>query len=93
MEGWSTTIEEAKALSTHMLLSDIPIHREQAPDALFFNPHSVDSVATALKQATQYDQTKKASVEKLRSQQNERIDEYATNLYHVIKTAAESVRK
>ncbi len=29
-EGWSTTVEEAKSLSCKLLLSDIPIHREQA---------------------------------------------------------------
>ena len=30
-EGWSTTVEEAKALGTRMLLSDVTLHREQAP--------------------------------------------------------------
>lgn len=35
-EGWSTTVEEAKASGTPMLLSDIPVHREQAPEARFF---------------------------------------------------------
>src|SRR5690606_13928538 len=39
-EGWSTPIEEAKALGTPLLLSDLPIHREQAPDAHFFNATS-----------------------------------------------------
>ncbi|TIN29445.1 hypothetical protein [Mesorhizobium sp.] len=28
IEGWSTTVEEAKSLGTPMLLSDIPLHRE-----------------------------------------------------------------
>ena len=36
-EGWSTTVEEAKALGAKIVLSDIPVHREQALDAgLFF---------------------------------------------------------
>lgn len=35
-EGWSTTVEEAKAVGTPMLLSDLPVHREQAPGARFF---------------------------------------------------------
>jgi glycosyltransferase involved in cell wall biosynthesis len=30
-EGWSTTVEEAKSLDKRILLSDIPVHREQAP--------------------------------------------------------------
>jgi len=30
-EGWSTTVEEGKSLGKTILLSDIPVHREQAP--------------------------------------------------------------
>ena len=30
MEGWSTTVEEAKSLGLPLILSDIPVHREQA---------------------------------------------------------------
>lgn len=38
-EGWSTTVEEAKILDKSILLSNIPVHREQNPDkGLFFNP-------------------------------------------------------
>jgi glycosyltransferase involved in cell wall biosynthesis len=32
-EGWSTTVEEAKALGTPLLLSDLRVHREQAGGA------------------------------------------------------------
>jgi glycosyltransferase involved in cell wall biosynthesis len=37
-EGWSTTIEDAKALGRPMICSDIDTHREQAPRALAFFP-------------------------------------------------------
>ena len=38
-EGWSTTVEEAKALKKVVILSDIPVHREQSPaSAMFFDP-------------------------------------------------------
>jgi hypothetical protein len=30
-EGWSSTVEESKALSKHILLSNISVHREQNP--------------------------------------------------------------
>ena len=30
-EGWSTTVEEAKSLGKRALISDIPVHHEQAP--------------------------------------------------------------
>jgi glycosyltransferase involved in cell wall biosynthesis len=47
-EGWSTPIEEAKALGAPMILSDIPIFREQAPDGRFFQSDSAASLAEAL---------------------------------------------
>ena len=31
-EGWSTSVEEAKVFSTPMILSNIPIHREQGEE-------------------------------------------------------------
>ena len=38
-EGWSTTVEEAKSLGKRVLLSDIAVHREQAPElADYFAP-------------------------------------------------------
>ena len=38
-EGWSSTVEEAKSINLLMLLSDIPVHHEQASDqATFFDP-------------------------------------------------------
>jgi glycosyltransferase involved in cell wall biosynthesis len=48
-EGWSTTVEEAKAAGAPMLLSDLPVHREQAEGlATFFDPRSASSLAQAL---------------------------------------------
>lgn len=35
-EGWSTTVEEAKSFDKPMLISDIPVHREQAEDVARF---------------------------------------------------------
>lgn len=38
-EGWSSTVEEAKSLGKQLILSDIPVHREQAAETgLFFDP-------------------------------------------------------
>jgi glycosyltransferase involved in cell wall biosynthesis len=45
-EGWSTTVEEAKTLGKRLLLSDIPVHREQAPArAVYFPPVASDVLA------------------------------------------------
>lgn len=48
-EGWSTFVEEVRALGLPGLLSDIPVHREQSPaGATFFDPGDVSSLAGAL---------------------------------------------
>jgi glycosyltransferase involved in cell wall biosynthesis len=51
-EGWSTTVEEAKAVGTPMLLSDIPVHREQAPHADFFGTDDAAAMADAIASAS-----------------------------------------
>jgi glycosyltransferase involved in cell wall biosynthesis len=49
-EGWSTTVEEAKALGKQTLLSDIPVHREQAPPgADYFPTDSPEALAALLR--------------------------------------------
>jgi glycosyltransferase involved in cell wall biosynthesis len=49
-EGWSTTVEEAKAIDARLILSDIPVHREQAPQAGFFDPRSAAALARQLEE-------------------------------------------
>jgi glycosyltransferase involved in cell wall biosynthesis len=40
-EGWSTVVEDAKSLNKYLLLSDIPVLREQIDyNCTFFNPYS-----------------------------------------------------
>ncbi len=47
-EGWSTTVEEAKAIGVPMILSKIRVHEEQTSNAIFFEPHSSDQLANIL---------------------------------------------
>lgn len=50
-EGWSTSVEEAKTLQKRLLLSDIPVHREQAPqNGRFFAPNDPLGLADHLAQ-------------------------------------------
>ena len=45
-EGWSTTVEEAKSFGVPMILSDIPVHREQAgADARYFGVDDAAALA------------------------------------------------
>src|SRR5262249_36655529 len=45
-EGWNTGVEEAHLLGKPILLSDIPVHREQAPPrAIYFDPRNASELA------------------------------------------------
>jgi glycosyltransferase involved in cell wall biosynthesis len=52
-EGWSTTVEESKALGVPLILSDIPVHREQCESlpARFFAPLDAEALALAMREA------------------------------------------
>lgn len=56
-EGWSTTVEEAKSFGVPMILSDIPVHREQAGDgAKYFgadDPRALAEHLAAVAQAAE----------------------------------------
>jgi glycosyltransferase involved in cell wall biosynthesis len=48
-EGWSTSVEEAKSMGKQIVLSDIPVHREQAPErGIFFDLEDPSSLADAI---------------------------------------------
>jgi len=48
-EGWSSTVEECKSVGKNMILSDIDVHKEQYPSAIFFERNSVESLKNAIK--------------------------------------------
>jgi Glycosyl transferases group 1 len=86
-EGWSTPIEEAKVFATPLLLSDIPIHREQAPHAQFFDPHAPQSAADALLLAAHTRPPLRPDYAVRRSAQDERLQSHADALLHVVQQA------
>jgi glycosyltransferase involved in cell wall biosynthesis len=51
-EGWSTTVEESKSLGLPIILSDIPVHVEQAPVlGRYFKAGSAEALAQAMQSA------------------------------------------
>ena len=51
-EGWSTVIEDARAFGRTLIISDIPLHREQADaKAIFFSAQDHISLAAAVSEA------------------------------------------
>ena len=48
-EGWSSTVEEAKSIGKSVLISNIPVHREQAPsNARYFDPDDAAGLASIM---------------------------------------------
>jgi len=86
-EGWSTTVEEAKSLGKSVVLSDIPVHREQnPPNALYFDPHSPEALADCLMQVfqTRGAGPDLAMEEQARRKLPERTKEYAEAFMRVV---------
>jgi glycosyltransferase involved in cell wall biosynthesis len=51
-EGWSTTVEEAKSLGKRVLVSDLAVHREQAPArGSYFGVDDAAALALQLREA------------------------------------------
>jgi len=49
-EGWSTVVEDAKALNKYLILSNLKVHKEQVQDSVrFFDPLDVENLSTILK--------------------------------------------
>jgi glycosyltransferase involved in cell wall biosynthesis len=49
-EGWSTVVEDSKALGVPIIVSDIPVHREQLPNYMaFFEPLDFIELASWMK--------------------------------------------
>ncbi len=60
-EGWSSTVEECKSVGKNMILSDLNVHQEQCPEALFFQRNNAQDLANTLKKYI----FNKKSIEKL----------------------------
>ena len=50
-EGWSTVVEDAKALNQTLIVSDIPVHKEQLKDkGNYFAPNDYDELAQKMRE-------------------------------------------
>lgn len=80
-EGWSTSVEEAKALGTPLILSNLPVHVEQTQGAgNYFDPDDAgalaDHMTQALNKAEHYSRIPKVT---LLDQNVNRTREFALN--------------
>jgi glycosyltransferase involved in cell wall biosynthesis len=90
-EGWSTTVEEARSLGKHIILSDILVHREQNPPSVtFFDPRDPHALAECLLRA--YDGRKPGPDEELegaaRQSLPERTREFSERFMEIVAEVA-----
>jgi glycosyltransferase involved in cell wall biosynthesis len=98
-EGWSTSVEEAKALNLRVILSDIPVHREQNPKhGMFFPPHDPERLAGILLESLQSDKNAFGSeqltriFEKLKEQQKIFAINYERIVLDTLENPSESMK-
>ncbi len=89
-EGWSTSVEEAKTLGKQMLLSDIPVHREQAPArGIYFHPEDAERLAALLDHTRRHHDAgfESAQMEKAAAQTTARLIQFATQYSNIVRKA------
>tara|TARA_B100001063_G_C16652896_1_gene496907 strand:- start:94 stop:1020 length:927 start_codon:yes stop_codon:yes gene_type:complete len=80
-EGWSTTVEECKSVGKNMILSDLNVHKEQYPTALFFDRNKEDSLIEVLRNY------KGHNIGNKRELLRDRTKEFAEKYIRIVKTA------
>jgi glycosyltransferase involved in cell wall biosynthesis len=87
-EGWSTVVEDARALGRPIVVSRIPTHVEQDPPrARFFEPGDVGEVARAMRELWLDDACDTAPVDALRAAAVVRVREVARRLLDIARDA------
>jgi len=77
-EGWSTVIEDAKSLQVPLIVSDIPVHKEQLKEnASYFNPQDFQELSEILLSFTKDDGN-------IYGESRERVKAFATNFLKII---------
>ena len=90
-EGWSTTVEEAKALGIPLILSDIPVHKEQVPHGgHFFDPEDPMALAKILISDKFFNAIKNLNNDELRANQDIRWKLFGENF---LKAANRAILK
>ena len=85
-EGWSTTVEEAKVLNVPMILSSISVHKEQSPNAIFFDPYDPASLSRILEEKTKLFLKLSTTRKKRRLPSKSGMQIFANNFLSILKS-------
>lgn len=92
-EGWSTTVEEAKSMGKRLLLSDINVHREQAPErGVYFPPHDAEALAARIREVLNNPDPKADENARLKAEADlsERLQQVGRRYEEIVKTVLRS---
>lgn len=87
-EGWSTVVEDAKAMNQFLIVSDLAVHREQLAlpnEAVFFEPQNSAQLATLL---ASHWQTEKPTISR---KYEENIKEFGENFILIIRQMLQEI--
>lgn len=90
-EGWSTSVEESKAMCKQIVLSSLDVHLEQAPQrGRFFSPDSPGELAAHMKQIhTEFDPAMELSFVRQRpTRKNIAEQEWVVQFAEILKKVA-----
>jgi glycosyltransferase involved in cell wall biosynthesis len=91
IEGWSTTVEEAKSFGVPMILSDIDVHREQTDGmARYFGADDAEALANHLSDCLQ--DGKRVIARDLLPDLDDRARAFATSFANMIRQTAEPTK-
>ncbi len=80
-EGWSTVVEDTKAMNQSIILSDLKVHREQMQDnVLFFNPNDATDLANKLQNFNK----NSIKINKINTDYNQNIKSFGKNFIDII---------
>jgi glycosyltransferase involved in cell wall biosynthesis len=86
-EGWSSTVEECKSVGKRMLLSNIPVHREQLPQAAFFDPDDAAQLVDLLEVALSGSETSGPDKAEAVAANQNRLAEYGRRYIEIVDDA------
>ncbi|QEM03446.1 glycosyltransferase family 4 protein [Mucilaginibacter rubeus] len=90
-EGWSSTVEEAKSIGKTVVISDIPVHREQKPPKAFYFPPTDENLLSGILKNILNDKTLDSTdvppqlKEALKSDLLKRTIAFSENYYKIVK--------
>jgi glycosyltransferase involved in cell wall biosynthesis len=84
-EGWSSTVEECKSVGKRMLLSDLPVHREQLPAAQFFHPDKPTELVDLIQATLSVDQPTSPNAQQILTANKRRFEKYGARYIEIVK--------